>query len=183
MKSQQVTFNSQDWIVHRHFGIGQIQCIEVKKISGEAQSYYRADSSDGTFWIPVDQIEGELIRPLATPDELQEAVDALARPPRAMQQNHILRNSRIQTVRQHNTPLAIARLIRDLRARRRERGDLNRAERSALKILSRRLINEWSLVRGIERDTVEERLERLLDASIKGSSQPKQQPHAFSAPQ
>lgn len=176
METQHSAFEAHDWIVHRHFGIGQIQCIEVKKISGEAQSYYRADSANGTFWIPVDQIDGELIRPLASRDEFQEAIDALARPPREMQKTHSSRISRIQTVRERNTPLAIAKLIRDLRARRRARGGLNKSERSALKTFSRRLINEWALVRGIERDAAEERLERLLNKPKNGA-----RTHAMSA--
>jgi len=159
------TYSEGDWIVHSYYGVGQIKGVEVKGISGEETSYYRIETTDSTFWMPVDQINGDKSRALSDPEEIRNAISTLQMPPKEMSSNYKTRQSRIQRVLTHNTPQAVARLIRDLRARQRDKGPLNGTEHSALRNLKQRLIEEWAIVTGIRTERAASKLERLLDSS------------------
>jgi RNA polymerase-interacting CarD/CdnL/TRCF family regulator len=152
-----------EWIVHSHFGVGQIKGVEVKSISGDETRYYRIKTTDSTFWVPLDQMNSEVLRPLSTPEEIQRAVATLQKPPKEMSSNTKLRQSRIQSVRMGNTPGAIARLIRDLRARKRDKGILYSSERSAFRTLSERLVQEWAIVTGTKTEVIASELDSLLE--------------------
>lgn len=157
------TYAEGDWIAHAHYGIGQIRGIEVKGISGEETRYYRVQSVDSTFWIPVDQMDSDFLRPLSSPEELQKAIAVLQRPPKEMSSNHNTRRSRIRQVQLQNTPKAMAQLIRDLRARQRAKGALNIKESNAFKVLKKRLVQEWAIVTDARTEKVVTHLEDLLD--------------------
>jgi len=162
MAQQTLDFHKGDWIVHRQYSLGQIKRIEIKDIGGEATEYYRVESEDSIFWIPVDQMDSDFIRPIATPQEFQKVLEELKKPSEKMASNYKKRNSRIKKVRLNNKPRSIARLIRDLRAKRRKKKGLNQTERNALKSLTDRLIKEWALVQNIRPEKAQERLEKLL---------------------
>ena len=132
MKSSHA-YSEQDWLVHTHYGIGQIKGIEVKGISGTQVSYFRIETADSTFWVPVDQMDSEKMRPLSTPEEIQLAIAVLQRPPQEMSSDHNARKNRIRAVNLQNSPEDIARLIRDLRGRQIIRGELNLEESSAIR--------------------------------------------------
>ena len=156
-------YSEGDWIVHSHYGVGKIQGVEVKSISGEDSSYFRIITNNSTFWVPVDQMDSAVLRPLSTPEGIQEAIDVLHRPAVEMSSNTKIRQSRIQSVRLDNSPTAIARLIRDLRAREREKGVLYSSERSAFQTLRERLIQEWAIVMEADVDDISAELDGLLD--------------------
>jgi CarD family transcriptional regulator len=157
------TYATEEWIVHSQFGIGQIKGVDVKGISGEETSYFRIKTTDSTFWVPVDQMNSEVLRPLSTPEEIQQAIAALQNPPEEMSSNYKIRQIRIRKARIRNTPKAIALLIRDLKALQREKGILNSTERSAFRTLKQRLVEEWSLVTGTKTDKIALTLENLLN--------------------
>ena len=155
-------YGDGEWIVHAHYGVGQIKGVEVKAISGEETRYFKVKTRDSIFWVPVDQIDSELLRPVSAPEDIQKAIATLRKAPQEMSSNYKTRQSRIQRVRQRNTPRAIARLIRDLRARKREKGILNSTERSAFRTLKKRLVHEWAVVADAETDDVASKLDDLL---------------------
>lgn len=157
------TYSKGDWIVHSRYGIGQIKGIDTKGISGEETRYYRVKTTNSTFWMPVDQIDSDILRPVSTPEEIQKAILALQNPPEEMSTNYKTRQSRIQRVQLRNTPRAIARLIRDLRARQREKGALNKTERSAFRTLKQRLVEEWAIVTGVQAEKIASKLDNLLN--------------------
>lgn len=156
-------YSKGDWIVHSHYGIGQIKGIEVKGISGEETQYYRVKTTDSAFWMPIDKMDSELLRPLSSPEEIERAIDALGKPAKAMSSSFKARQNRINRDRNRNTPRAIARLIRDLQGRQRAKGPLNGTELSALRALKQRLVEEWAIVSGAETETVESWLDRVLN--------------------
>lgn len=164
--AQAQEFVTGDWLVHCSYGIGQVMGIEEKDISGEPTRYYRIQTSDSTYWLPVAQSDSEELRPLATHAEIQAALAILAKPPRKMAKNHTARKSRIQQVRAENTPDDIARLVRDLRARQRDKGILNQTERSAYSTFKQRLLEEWAAVSGSKKDKLAARLEALLNPQV-----------------
>jgi RNA polymerase-interacting CarD/CdnL/TRCF family regulator len=161
-------YSKGDWIVHRYYGVGQIKKIEGKNISGEENEYYRIETADSTYWMPVDQMEkdNDLIRPISTSAEIEEAIAILRRQPREMDSNHAARKSRIKRVQVKNSPAAVARLIRDLRARKRAKGTLNQAERSAFGRLKQRLAEEWAITTGINTEKAERRIDNLLSRHL-----------------
>lgn len=157
------TYTEKSWLVHAHYGIGQIAGIEVKSISGKKVQYYRIRTTDSTFWVPVNQMDGEIMRPLSTPEEIQLAVTILQKPPKEMSADHNTRKNRIRRVQLQNIPEDIARLIRDLRARQRSKGVYNLEERNAMRSLKQRLVEEWAIVTGKKTEKIAARLDDLLD--------------------
>ncbi len=152
-----------EWIVHARYGIGKIEGIDVKEISGEKTHYFRITTTDSTYWMPVDQMDSDVLRPLSTPEEIQQAITVLQKPPEEMSPNFQIRQNRIQKTQMHNTPEATAGLIRDLRAYRRDKGVLNSTERSAFRTLKQRLIEEWAIVTGVRTENVESKLNNMID--------------------
>ena len=155
---------AEKWIVHAQYGIGQIKGVDEKEISGEKARYYRVKTKNSTFWVPTNQINNEMLRPLSAPEDIQEAIDILQKSPKSMSPNAKIRQTRIRETRQHNTPQEIARLIRDLRELQREKAILNQNERSALQNLKKRLAEEWAVVVGLKAEQATVKLDALLNA-------------------
>jgi RNA polymerase-interacting CarD/CdnL/TRCF family regulator len=157
------SYSKGNWIVHTQYGMGEIKGIDVKDISGEETRYFRIKSNNSTFWIPTDQMDSEVLRPLSTQEEIQLAITALQKPPKEMSSNYKERQSRIQKARILNTPQSMARIVRDLRERRRNKGPLNTTERSAYQTLKKRLIEEWAMVTDNKIEKITSRLDDLLN--------------------
>jgi RNA polymerase-interacting CarD/CdnL/TRCF family regulator len=155
-------YSQGDWIVHSYYGIGKIKGIETKSISGEDCRYYKIKATDSTYWLPIDQMDSEKLRPLATSEDIQQAIDVLHKPPKEMSSNQNTRKSRIRRVQLENEPEDVARLVRDLQARRKEKGILNQQERSAFSALKQQLIEEWAIISGLSPEAAASRLDFLL---------------------
>lgn len=162
MKTSHI-YLEEDWLVHSQYGIGQIKGIEVKSISGRDVNYFRIQTTDSTFWVPVDQMDSEKMRPVSTLEEIQLVIAILQRPPMEMSPDYKDRNSRIQRVQLQNSLEDIARLIRDLRARRRDKGQYNLEENNVVRTLKQRLVDEWSVVTGQNAEIVTSSLDALLN--------------------
>ena len=108
-------------------------------------------------------MDNEVLRPLSSQEEIQLAIAALQRPPKEMSSNYKERQMRIQKARIMNTPQSMARIVRDLRERRRNKGPLNTTERSAYQTLKQRLIEEWAMVTGNQVEKVTSRIDTLLN--------------------
>ncbi len=157
------TYAVGDWIAHAHYGVGQIEAIEAKNLSGSKTSYFRVKTAGSTFWIPVKQMNSALLRPLSTPEQIKEVTVVLNKPARIMSSNAKIRQSRIHSVRLSNTPSDVARLIRDLRARQRDKGILYSTERGAFRALKEQLAQEWAIVTGSESEAVTAEIDSLLN--------------------
>lgn len=156
-------FSEEDWLVHSYYGIGQIKGVEVKGISGAEVHYFRIQTTDSTFWVPVDQMDSEIMRPIATPQDIHMVIAILQRPPKEMSSDHHIRKSRIRCVQLENTPEDVARLIRDMRARQQDKGKYNLDENNVVRTLRQRLIEEWSIVMDKQTERVATRLDTLLN--------------------
>ena len=156
-------YAEEDWLAHSYYGIGQIKGIEVKNISGASVDYFRIQTTGSTFWVPVDRMDSEKMRPVSTLEEFRLAIAILQRPPKEMSPDHQVRKTRIQRVQLQNTLEDIARLIRDLRARQRDRGKYNLGENNAVRTFKQRLVDEWSVVTGKNVESVTSSLDTLLD--------------------
>lgn len=161
MAKDVAVFSPGDWVVHRRYGIGEIVGTEMKEIGGPASEYYRIETDNSTIWIPTDQMDEELFRPLASRSQFQKALDVLKRPARPMKSNFRSRRQRIQQVKSENSLIDIARLVRDLWARKQEKS-LTNTEESALRRFSKRFLAEWSVTMGCEVEEARKRMYTLL---------------------
>lgn len=84
MTEQSDRYAIGDWIVHQQHGIGRLTGTTRSAISGEEARYYILETARSSVWVPADQLDGEHIRPLSTPEEMQAVVELLKRPPRDM---------------------------------------------------------------------------------------------------
>jgi RNA polymerase-interacting CarD/CdnL/TRCF family regulator len=155
-------YQSGDWIVHKHYGIGQIRGVEEKMISGEPAPYFRVISERSTFWVPVENsVQSEYIRPVPTAEDCQEVVEVLQRPARLMPDDFRTRKRHISEVENGDSLVDVARLVRDLWARRADK-TLNGTEHRALRDLKERLLEEWSVSTGIDKSECKGRMHSLL---------------------
>lgn len=107
-------YSPDDWIVHRHYGIGQIKAVETKAIGEEETTYYKiAAHNDSTIWVPISS-GADLLRPAASEDEFAEVVQVLQRPSRRMNSQFQTRIARIRKVSREGNPVMLARTVRDL---------------------------------------------------------------------
>lgn len=166
MSQDILNYEIGDWIVHRHHGIGQIVGTRTSPISGELTTYYEVQTLDSTVWIPVDLLTEDILRPILTLQELEEVLTVLQRPPRVMEPRFSERKTRIYRVQKHGMPIAMARLVRDLRARQEKQGRLSNTEQDALRSVTRKLLQEWSVCKGISVEKAQERLNGLLQRAF-----------------
>jgi len=162
MKASQV-YSEGEWLVHSVFGIGQIMGIEVKNISGANIDYFRIQTFNSTYWVPVNRVDSEKMRPVATLEEFARAIAILQRPPKAMSADHKVRKTHMERVQEQNMPEEMARLMRDLRARQRDKGVYHLDENNAIRTLKQRLADEWSVISGETIENATSRLDALLD--------------------
>ena len=108
MTSKTLIYSSGDWIVHRHHGVGQIKGTEVMNIGGSKSEYYKVQTDDSTFWLPLEKLDADLLRPLSSPAEMQEALDVIGLSPQEMNANPTDRKIQISKIKPNNSPVAIA---------------------------------------------------------------------------
>jgi RNA polymerase-interacting CarD/CdnL/TRCF family regulator len=156
-------YSVEDWLVHSAFGIGQIIGVEEKSISGAKVQYFKIKTADSTYWMPVDRMDSEDLRPVSGTADIEGVIAILLGPPEAMAQKHLVRKNDIQRLTLLNTPADTARLIRDLRAHQRARGTLNLEELYAFRALKQRLVEEWVVVTGEQAEQVDARIDDLLN--------------------
>jgi len=166
-----------DWVAHCYHGIGQIEAIERKKIADQESTYLRIQMADNTLWMPAEQMDSEQIRPIVDETHFQEAVEVLGEPPEGMASSLNKRQARIKRVTDNNVPKETASLIRDLRARRRDRKGLNQSERRALRELTKRFLQEWSLCVGLTMGQARRRLNRQLHWKRNAATQSQHDPN------
>ncbi|MCE5199117.1 MAG: CarD family transcriptional regulator [Armatimonadota bacterium] len=69
-----------DTVLHPRYGVGTIDAIEQRVQDGECREYYviPKPSLSSTIFVPVDAADEVGLRPVASPDTLQEALDILS---------------------------------------------------------------------------------------------------------
>ncbi len=154
-------FSKGDWIVHLHHGVGQVRGVVRRRIGGEKTPYYRVRTRDSVLFVPVNEIDGERLRPLASQREFKRAQKILKQPAEEMSDDHTERKRLIREVKADGSLESIARLVRNLTARRIAK-KLNNTEERALRQLKRRLVREWSVCRELSVEEARGELNMLL---------------------
>ncbi len=151
-----------DWVVHRHHGIGQIESLETKFINEQENSYYKIVMFNSTLWLPVEKVNDDWLRPIATQAEMKKALDILKSPPQPMSDNQNSRKSQIGKVESYDLPVIIAELLRDLWALKKEKKTLYKAEEDSLRHLTECFLAEWAVSLDVPVEGAKQRFEELL---------------------
>ncbi|MEN6358359.1 MAG: CarD family transcriptional regulator [Armatimonadota bacterium] len=69
-----------DTVLHPRYGVGTIDAIERREQDGECREYYviPKPSICSTIFVPVDSADELGLRPVSTPDKLEEALHILS---------------------------------------------------------------------------------------------------------
>ena len=161
MSSKSSSFTKGDWIVHTFYGVGQIKSIEKKKIGDDQNKYFKVEAKNSTFFVPVDNIDTDRIRPVASKYMLKKAISTLKEKPQQLETDHTQRKRQISEMLNDPSLVTNATLVRDLRARRDEFG-LNDHEENTLDKMTKRLIREWAITQEIEPEQAMEKFEALM---------------------
>lgn len=114
MEERKTNYKNGDWLLHSHFGAGQILGTETKHVSGGEKSYYKIETSNSTLWLPTDGLDDSKLRPISTQEEFEEAINVLRADPEEMDPNATERKKRIEEVKSANIPKETAELVRDV---------------------------------------------------------------------
>ena len=169
MSPSQDTFSKGDWIVHANYGIGQIKGKETKVLEQENQAFYRVKTFNGVYWLPVEHVDVDHIRPVASKSQMKRALTLIRKPPAELPDNHRSRKKEIAETFQDLSLNKKARMIRDLHGKR-VSSRLNFSEGDAFEKMKKQFLNEWSVIRSEDRATLEKKLQQALKTSVAKSS-------------
>lgn len=153
-----------DWVVHLHYGMGQIEKTEIKPVHGEKVKCFRVQTKNGVFWFPAGQDNNPRIRPVASRERLKRGLEILNKPPRNFDADYKEIKKRINDVKSEGSIVSIARLLRDLSARSAVK-KLNDLEEQTLRSFTKQFLKEWTMCMGISTDTAQEQLQTILQQS------------------
>jgi RNA polymerase-interacting CarD/CdnL/TRCF family regulator len=149
MMEQEMSFDIGAWVVHNHYGVGQIKDIEIKPIHGEPTECFVVQVKDGAFWLPIDSVENPRIRPVASQEIMRKVIKNLRRKPGNLKKDKKYWTQQIKQVPPHGDLLTISQLIRDLSAQKAQKR-LTDTQIRALSNFKDRLLLEWSTITGTD---------------------------------
>jgi RNA polymerase-interacting CarD/CdnL/TRCF family regulator len=153
-----------DRVVHRYYGVGQIDGIECKLLNGVKVECFKVQTKNGIFWFPTDSLNNPRIHPLASQDIIQRAIEILRSAPNGLENDHLEWKVRIDDVQTNGDILAISSLIRDLNALKTKK-KINRTQVQALNNLEDRLLREWAASLKVDAKSIRPLLQAYLQES------------------
>ena len=165
MDIQPGTYSTGDWIVHAHHGVGQVKGIEKKVLDGEKKLFFKVKTFDGVYWLSVVRTDVEYIRPITSEHQIKRALTMIRKPPEDLPKDHTKRNKVVIEALKDPSLYTKARMIRDLNGKQQE-SRLNFTEEDAFLKMKKQLLNEWSVVENLDREILEEKLEKALETSV-----------------
>lgn len=170
MDIQPGTYSKGDWIVHAHYGVGQVKGIEKKVLEGEKKLFFRVKTFDGEYWLSVVKTDVEYIRPITSEYKIRQALTMIRKPPEQLPKDHNKRNKLIIEALKDPSLYVKARMIRDLNGKQ-QISKLNFTEEDAFLKMKKQLLNEWSIVKETDHEILEEKLENALEISLEKAGQ------------
>jgi RNA polymerase-interacting CarD/CdnL/TRCF family regulator len=159
-----------DWIVHSFHGVGQIKGIDIRTLEKHKHIFYRVKTSKLTYWLPVDGVGKEHIRPLSSVYKINQMIKEIKKPPEDTKIDHNLMKKRINEVIESADIIEKARLVRDLHARSLIR-KLNINEERILNRLKDQIVNEIKVVKNVDKSKGELLIIKYLKESMSGQKQ------------
>jgi CarD family transcriptional regulator len=166
-------FRIGEQIVHSYYGIGTITGIVEKKLGGETHRYYRAESLDAVYFVPLENADNSRVRQLVSLEKLEKMIKTLRARPVDMNEDYKMRRQRIKTVRATGNLLPMAQLLRDMYVRR-EIDKLTDAEKRSMDAIEERVLNEWAAVLELKPGQVRDEMRRMLTSALELAQEPAQ---------
>lgn len=154
-------FSKGDWIVHLHYGVGQITGVEKKQIGDEKNAYYCAKTANSTFWVPVDDPDDSRVRQISSKYKMRKALKILKDDPLPLSEDHNERKRQINEALGKIDIESGTQLLRDLSARQAS-NKLNPSEEKALDQFSQNFILEWSVSMESDIEKIREKFQDLI---------------------
>jgi len=105
-----------DMVVHRFYGVGQIEDVECKPLNGVEVECFKVKTENGIYWFPTDSLDNPRVHPVASEELIQKAIEILRSTPRSFENDPLQWKERIDDVQTKGDFLAISGLVRDLAA-------------------------------------------------------------------
>ena len=153
-----------DMVVHRNYGVGQIEGIELKPLNGVEVECFKVKTDNGIYWFPTNSLNNPRVHLVASQELIQRAIEILRSAPHYSENDPIKWKERIDDVQTDGDFLAISSLIRDLAALKTKK-KLNQTQDHALNNLEDRLIREWSASSGVDAKSIRPILQTYLQES------------------
>lgn len=164
MANKAATFSKGDWIVHIYYGVGQIKSIETKQIDNLKTKYFRVDTKNSVYFVPVTNFDTERVRPVASQYMIRKVKKLLKDKPDELPLDHNIRKRHISNLLNDCSIETAAKLIRDL-TNRKSISRLNDHEGKTLENLIDQLVLEWSIVIKSDIEKASQQLEEALSES------------------
>ena len=164
MSVQQSAYTTGDWIVHARYGVGQVKEMEKKELDGEKQDFYRVKTFDGEYWLSVSGTDVDYIRPITSEYKINRALTMIREMPEKLPESHTERSKAIIEAIKDSSLYTKARMIRDLHGKEQE-SKLNFSEEDAFLKMKKQFLDEWSVIKNVDRKILEEKLNNALNAS------------------
>lgn len=154
-------YQKGDWIVHAYYGVGQIKGVDKRAIDGVKKKYYRVETKNMTYWLPVENSDVEHIRPVASKNLFTRSLKIIRKKPHSMAQDYRVREREISEAFAACSLKSLAKLIRDLYGRR-ARGKMSMREEDILEQAKTHFINEYAVAVDTDLENAQNILENAL---------------------
>ena len=153
-------FDIGDKVVYPMHGAGIIEKIEEKEVLGETRSYYILHIPYGNMqvMVPVGSADQAGVRPIVSPDKIEEVYDLLRAASSEMDENWNRRSRENMELLKSGDIACVAEVVRNLMRVERVK-KLSTGEKKMLANAKQILVSEIVLVLGLSEEDVEEILE------------------------
>lgn len=159
------SYRSGEWIVHSRYGVGRIEGIEEKHLSGIKGKYLKVIIPNGMYWMDIDKLDVSYVRPVSSKSTIHRYLSVIRKKPRKLASDYRIRNKYIADMLSTGSLLDQVRLMRDLNGRQKEK-QLTELENEIFERMKRLFIDEWVVCDSVERNLAETKLLEALDSSL-----------------
>ncbi|MBI4041156.1 MAG: CarD family transcriptional regulator [Deltaproteobacteria bacterium] len=157
-------FSIGDHAVYPAHGVGVIQAIETREISGKRQSFYilRILDNEMTVMVPTDNVASVGLREVISKRQVEEIFKILRK--RKVKLDHQTWNRRYREYMEKiktGSVYEIAAVLRDLFLLKVEK-ELSFGERKMLDTARSLLVKELSLARKVKEETIEKEIQKIF---------------------
>ncbi len=164
MEKFTLKYSLGDRVVHRYYGVGQIDGIERKPLNGIEVECFKVKTDNSVYWFPTDSLDNPRVYPVASQELIQKAIEILRSAPHDLENDSIQWKERIDDVQTKGDFLALSSLVRDLAALKTMK-KLNKTQVQALNHLEVRLLSEWAASLKVEAESIRPLLRAYLRES------------------
>jgi len=159
-------FKVGDKAVYPAQGVGIIEAVEAREISGQTKDFYilRIYDNDMTIMIPVENADTLGMRALMGEQQVRHVLDHLQDKAEHSEQqlpSWSRRQRLYQEKLRSGSPLAVAEVLRELYQLKMDK-DLSYGEKKMLELAQRLLVKELALAQDQDENQVCQRLEHLM---------------------